>query len=74
MASIHGNHLKGALLAEGIDENRQQLGVQLLHIFQDNNALGAALQEAGQLLLDIPWSISVLMRWLASLRWKYTKC
>lgn len=56
------------MFAEGVDEDGQQARVQLVHILEDDHPLGAALQEAGQLLLHGPGRIRVPMTRLPGLR------
>ena len=60
-------HLKGALLTEGVDEDGQQGGVQLLRIVQRHHAPGAALQEPRQLLLHRAGRVRAGMRRLPRL-------
>ncbi len=67
-ASRGKQHLKVAMLAESVDEDRQQAGVQLLDIFQDDYPLRAALQEAGQQLLHTSRRICVPMTRLPGLQ------
>ena len=67
-ASWAEQHLKMAVLAESIDEDGQQGGVQLLRIVQRHDTPGAALQKRRQLLLHSARCIRAGMRCLPSLQ------
>ena len=63
-----GLDLEGALLAHGIDEDRQKVRLQLVHILHKDNSLRALLQEASKQGLHCPGPILPFMTSLPSLR------